>query len=39
MIFYPQKWDKFFTITENWFSFVRPPYPDDHWDFRWSKLS
>jgi hypothetical protein len=33
---YPQRWDKFFRITKNWFSFVRPLYPDHHWDFRWS---
>jgi len=33
---YPQRWDKFFTITKNWFSFVRPHYPDRLRDFRWS---
>jgi hypothetical protein len=25
---YPQQRDKFFRITKNSFSFVRPPYPD-----------
>jgi len=34
---YPQGWDKFFRITKNSFSFVRPLYPNHYWDFRWSK--
>lgn len=36
LVFYPQQMDKFFTEIKNWFSFVRPLYPDIHWDFHWS---